>query len=151
MTLRADTMRFTYASGELVKTSMSPNRGLESYLGEAYCRQGTVSQFDWNEVHSSVARILDEGSQWGPYLVWGWECKPSISNIRFPVDWDDTSKAIDFLATVGTLDNNKSSTTRLPDDSFWEEHLASALFQADEIGIDIKKNCRHQIGISVFF
>ena len=154
MTVNAKTTRF-YKQGDSYQfLGYSSNRGLECYLGEALARSGRIETWAYPELSRSCQRLLEESRQYKGYQVWGWERKPSIKEIYFPLDWDDTSKALDFLFLLkGRQDVCVAwnESLRLPDSVFWEKELRQSLFSCRGVGVDVFLPCDTSIALSVFF
>jgi len=130
---------------------ISPNCGLESYLCEALLRTGRYNHSIKTEIENSLERLLNEAQIYRDHHFWGWEKKPSIESVYLPLDWDDTSKAIDFILLAQKLDPSVNKNIIIPNSLLWQKEIENSLFESATIGEDIVIDCSHKLALSVFF
>ncbi len=134
-----------------------PNCGLSCYLGEAYILSKPNSKGFDNLVDGLYQLLFDEKEKFNndkKCSFWGWEKNPTIGS-KFPLDWDDTAKAIDFIKAA---DNYKKIAVDvdeiLPKSKTLNQIFKNSIFENKNIGID-KNNanisCPYKKALFVFF
>lgn len=128
------------------------NLGLECYLGESLINSQLTDIRVTKEVNDSIKRLIKEAQFHRNCLFWGWEKIPSIEKIVFPIDWDDTAKAIDFInSSKDIIGQSAFDEIILPSPLIWKEELKKSIFETESVGEDIVLSCPHKIALSVFF
>jgi hypothetical protein len=114
--------------------------GLECYLGEARCSTEEWAQSA--EADDSLRRLRDEAFKLDGALVWGWERRPSLPQVVFPPDWDDTCKAIDYINAASDAGSRLALRLKdeLPSSHWMHRALLDSAFQSPS-----------GVGLSVFF
>lgn len=147
----ADTKRFIKNNNVFTFLNYSFNRGLECYLGEALARLGDKNAWIQKELDESLKRIFDQGVYYKDYMFWRWEREPSIMSVYFPLDWDDTSKAIDFIYTCKKNYCFNFDFYKLPNFEIWEDEIKKSLFYSNKMGVDVVLETNNDLALSVFF
>ncbi len=147
--IRAETYRYNEIEAS-AHVGRSSNLGLECYLAEAFCQLEGLQQNDIEELRSSADRVAEEAVIYDGCSAWKWEKTPSISGVDFPPDWDDTSKAVDLVRAIQTLGLVLDLRGPIPDDSWWERHLKSSIFERAFLGVDTRLKSESTFALSVF-
>lgn len=149
MKVDAVTQRFASTGQSWSDLGTSPNCGLECYLGEAQCRVSPPAPLST----PSLRRLASECITLDSYSVWRWERTPTIKGVIFPPDWDDTSKALDYLLRAQSISPESIAALglKLPSVDFWQRHLTRSIFEAEYLGVDRTVPTMHRRALSVFF
>lgn len=151
--LIATTRRFTSEESRWIEWKASVNRGLESYLTEAYCRCGPRSELQLERIDCSLTRVMGQAVAIDQGLVWSWERTPTVPGVAFPADWDDTSKAVDAVHSAARVSADRFGRIReqvLPPGS-WERRFLESIYESRELGVDIRVAAPSEPALSVFF
>lgn len=151
--LKAKTIRYRKLGSQYEFLGYSSNLGLECYLGESLASLEYIDTWALPELIASQNRVLNECRPYKGFAFWGWERKPSIKGVYFPVDWDDTSKALDFLLSLKDRRGfalSEDGAHPLPNAEFWEKELRRSLFDRRDIGNEIILPCKFKTALSVF-
>jgi hypothetical protein len=135
----------------------SPNCGLSCYLAEAFIKAEITPDTRDKLTEEAIISLLDESQTYARFdnkLFWGWEKNPTINEVKFPFDWDDTAKALDLLYIA--KDHNKSGYIdfkELPDKDDLNELFKESLFKRKKIGENKAKQikCPYHTSLFVFF
>lgn len=128
------------------------NYGLECYLCEASLKLEDENLIE--EIKQSIKKITTQKQIYKGKAFWGWEVAPSIKNIFFPLDWDDTCKAVDVISLAfknNIISESEFKEINLPDSKLWQEEIKNSLFETKTIGEDYILETRHTQALTVFF
>lgn len=154
-----ETKRVTdHAIDKLVSEApVSPNCGLSCYLGEAFIAAEITPPQEDIYTGELIDKLIAEGHicpHTNNKMLWGWEKVSTIRDIHFPFDWDDTSKAIDFI-NIAAVHNkaSKFDLSRLPNEDEIEKLFISSIFKLQYVGDnkDIRTKCKYDDALFVFF
>ncbi len=148
---KAETERFGKIGSNFLKIGNTPNNGLECYLCESVLRSNYSDEFLQRQINKSIKRILTEAQYYNGKNFWGWEKKSSIPKVFFPLDWDDTSKAMDVLFLAINRNCFDVRKDFLPNNDLWRNEIKNSFFKCDTIGEDVKIKYKNGLSLSVFF
>jgi hypothetical protein len=149
--LKADTLRFSNVGNKFLFSGKSPNCGLLCYLCESMLNSNNNLHPYQSDIKVRVEELIGEAQMYKGRYFWGWEKYSSIPGVYFPIDWDDTSKSLDFLflaSSKGLINLNKKL---LPDNKLWESEIMNSFFYSDYTGEDVKIKHKKYLALSVFF
>jgi len=143
------TERFVIERNTLIAKGKTSNAGIACYICEFICKNYESLKSFSTIPNSCLEHIIREKVDINGQTYWRWEAEPIRDDYYYPIDWDDTCKAIDAIVAytkILPLDVPIS----LPKTDNLLDLLYTSIFNSKEAGEDVKIKCKNDLAMYMF-
>jgi CRISPR/Cas system CSM-associated protein Csm2 small subunit len=137
----------------MIRLGNTHNTGIECYILEIICSTEIRKQANetfiikWANILSED--IIRKAISFRNRLFWRWEKNPARSDYCYPLDWDDTFKAIDAIKAYARC-FGKNRLFRLPNIKLIQELIEKTIYHSNSSGQEIKLKCKNDSSLYMF-
>jgi hypothetical protein len=149
----AVTDRFVIDDNKIIKIGTTSNSGIECYILELLCTPEMQTVYKNQILLKNDKNIFDDiinkSILYKRRLFWRWERIPMRNDYLYPIDWDDTCKAIDALTSYQSI-NKRILPVKLPNRKLVYELLKKSIYRNAYAGEDFKIKCKNEDSLYMF-